>query len=92
MDSVLSNNSNAAKYCAYYVKRFAYFVSEWQTMRLSQKLSEQEAFRRVSVHDQDLLTECTLSKECLKSLCQSSKAFTSLLKELPFFMHAFFHH
>lgn len=29
VDSVLSNNSNAAKYCAYYVKRFAYFVSEW---------------------------------------------------------------
>ena len=33
IDSVLSNNSNSTKYCAYYVKRFAYFVSEWQTMR-----------------------------------------------------------
>lgn len=92
VDSVLSNSAHTAKYCAYYVKRFAYFVSEWQTMRRTGKLSLKEPYGRVSVHDQDLLTECTLSKECLKSLCQNNKDFTSLLKELPFFMHGFFHH
>ena len=39
IDSVLSNNANSVKYCAYYVKRFAYFVSEWQTMRRMGKLT-----------------------------------------------------
>ena len=33
-----------------------------------------------------------MSNAAIRSLCQSSKEFTSLLKELPFFMHAFFHH
>ena len=48
---MLSNNANTAKYCAYYVKRFAYFVSEWQTLRRTGQLSGREAYRRVSVHD-----------------------------------------
>lgn len=69
IDSVLNNGSNSAKYCAYYVKRFAYFVSEWQTMRREGKLTMREAYRRVSVHDQDLLTQCTESNECIRSLC-----------------------
>ena len=29
IESVLQSNTNNPKYCAYYVKRFAYFVSEW---------------------------------------------------------------
>ena len=61
-------------------------------MRLNGKLTDKDAFRRVSVHDQDLLTECSLSKECFQILCTNNKSYTSLLKELPFFMHAFFNH
>ena len=29
VDSVLGTSQSTPKYCAYYVKRFAYFVSEW---------------------------------------------------------------
>ena len=69
VDSVLSNNSSTTKYCAYYVKRFAYFVSEWQTLRRAGKLKINDDYKRISVHDQDLLTESSISKECIRNLC-----------------------
>ena len=33
-----------------------------------------------------------MSNEVISSLCQNNKEFTSLHKELPFFLHALFHH
>ena len=66
---MLSNNANTTKYCAYYVKRFAYFLSEWQTLRRTGRLKIGDTHKRVSVHDQDLLTECTVSRDALSTLC-----------------------
>ena len=74
------------------MKRFAYFVSEWQAMRRTGKLTTKEPYKRMSEIDQDILTDDPISKETIRNVCQSSKEFASLLKELPFFMHAFFHH
>ena len=51
VDSVLGTSQSTPKYCAYYVKRFAYFVSEWQTMRRNGEITIKDPYKRSSVHD-----------------------------------------
>jgi len=51
VENVLGQVSPPPKYCAYYVKSFAYFVSEWQTLRRMGKLGTTEGHQRISIHD-----------------------------------------
>ena len=61
-------------------------------MRRNGEISFQDIYKRSSVHDQKLITECRESNDVIGLLCQNNKEFSSLLKELPFFLHALFHH
>ena len=61
-------------------------------MRRNGEITIKDPYKRSSVHDQELITECKVSNEVIGSLCQNNKEFTSLHKELPFFLHALFHH
>jgi len=38
------------------------------------------------------MTVSVKSKSCLDTLCSQSREFQALYKELPFFLHAFYHH
>ena len=66
---MLGNVQQNPKYCAYYVKRFAYFVSEWQTMRRNGQITIKDIYKRSSVHDQKLITECRESNDVIGLLC-----------------------
>lgn len=79
-----------SKYCTYYVKSFAYYVSEWQTKSLNKMINADDPYERISMHD-DILNSCPESLKCISTLCLV-KEYAILYKELPFFMHGFFYH
>lgn len=49
VDSIMGNPPSQPKYCTFLVKTFAFFVSEWQTLRRSGSLSPTEPHQRISL-------------------------------------------
>jgi hypothetical protein len=76
-------------FCTYYVKSFAYFVSEYQNLYKSGKVTQE--YLKESTHDA-MLESCHESVKCITNLCLGSRDYGNWYRDLPFFMHAFYYH
>lgn len=81
-------NPPKSKFCTYYVKSFAYSVSEFINLSKREKVTQ---YLRDSTHDA-ILETCHESVKCITNLCLSVRDYANLYKELPFFMHGFYYH